>query len=85
MRMRGMHNLILFRGSIDHYITIMWKRKKLVEAPQDLKEDIANWMVKTVFQVFFFYAYVIHGVSFMFELNAISMFAYLECLSIYNV
>lgn len=44
MRMRGMHKLILFRGSIDHYIAIMWKRKKLVEAPQDLKEDIANWV-----------------------------------------
>jgi hypothetical protein len=44
MGMREMHKLILFRGSIDHYIATMWKRKKLVEAPQDLKEDIANWV-----------------------------------------
>jgi ethanolamine utilization cobalamin adenosyltransferase len=44
MRMRGMHKLILFRGSIDHYIAIMWEKIKLVEAPQHLKEDIANWV-----------------------------------------
>ncbi len=82
MRMRGMHKLILFRGSIDHYIAIMWRRKKLVEAPQDLKEDIANWVGENYGPCVFFYAYVIHRVSFTFELNAISMSAYLECLSI---
>ncbi len=61
------------------------KEKKLVEALQDLKRTLQIESMKTMVQVFFFYAYVIHEVSFMFELNAISMYAYLECSTIYNV